>query len=64
MVSVFGLFDANQWLILAAMLGIFIGGIMLNWVNKTIGLKFAFQLFKMKKKSNKDKILLKILIFV
>lgn len=62
MVSVLGLFDANQWLILIAMLGIFIGGIMLNWVNKTIGLKFAFQLFKMKKKSNKGKILLKILV--
>ena len=62
MVNVLGLFDANQYLILIAILGIFIGGIMLNWVNKTIGLKFAFQLFKMKKKRNKDKILLKILV--
>lgn len=54
--------DVNIYILLVAILGLFVGGIMLNWVNKTVGLKFAFMLFKMKKKSNKDKILLKIFL--
>jgi len=50
----------NIWVLLVAFVGLMIGFIMLNWVNKTVGLKYAFMLFKMKKKSNNNKILLKI----
>lgn len=60
--QILGSVDINIWILLIAVIGVFIGGVMLNWVNKTVGLKFAFMLFQMKKKKNKDKILLKIFL--
>jgi hypothetical protein len=50
----------NAWAVFAGVAGLFIGGIMLKWVSSSVGLKFAWQLFMMKKKINKRKILLKI----
>lgn len=48
----------NGYILFIAMIGFFIGIIMLVWVNKTVGLKYAYQLFQMKRK--KGKVLLKI----
>ena len=58
--SVLSSIGVNIWILLVGMAGVFLGGIMLNWVNKTVGLNYAFKLFKMKNKINKDKILLKV----
>jgi len=52
----------NGWIFIFGVCGFFIGMIMYNWVSKTVGFKFAWQLYQMKKKSNKNKILLKILV--
>lgn len=52
----------NGWIMMFGLLGFFVALVLLNWVGKTVSLKFAWQLFQMKKKSNKDKILLKILV--
>lgn len=51
-----------MWVALVAVLAVFVAGIFYNFINKTVGMGFAFKLFKMKKKFNKDKILLKILM--
>ncbi len=61
MTLIYGI-DVNVWILSVAMIFVFIGTIMLVWVNKTVGLKYAFQLFQMKRKHNKNKILLKILL--
>jgi hypothetical protein len=50
----------NVYVLGVAFVGLMIGFIMLNWVNKTVGLGYAFKLYKMKKKNNINKILLKI----
>jgi hypothetical protein len=50
----------NAWAIFVGVVGLIVGGIVIQWVNKSVGLKFAWQLFLMKKKINKRKILLKI----
>jgi len=55
-----GTVDINIWILFVAFLGVMIAGIMLNWVNKTVGLAYAFKLYNMKKKGNQDKVLLKI----
>lgn len=50
----------NMWVAFAAFVAFMIAGIMLVWVNKTVGLGFALKLYKMKAKMNKNKVLLKI----
>ena len=61
MVSIQGL-EINTVILLIGMVGLFAGMIMLTWVNKTVSLSYAFKLFQMKKKKNKNKILLKIFL--
>lgn len=60
MVNILDTIGINIWILLIAMLGLFVGGIMLSWVNKTVGLAYAFKLYQMKRGYNKDKVLLKI----
>ena len=50
----------NYYLSGIAFIGVMIGLIMFNWVNKTVGVSYAFKLYKMKRKGNGNKILLKI----
>jgi len=52
--------NLNLYIIGTGIAGLLLAGISLNWVNKTVGIKYAIQLFKMKSKKNKNKILLKI----
>ena len=49
---ILGNVDINIWILLVAIVGLFIGGIMLSWVNKTVGLSYAFKLYQMKKKGS------------
>jgi len=52
--------NINIYIVGVAFLGMMVGFIMVSWVNKTVGLGYAFKLYKMKKKSNGNKVLLKI----
>jgi len=52
--------NINLWIAGIGVAGVLLGGIALNWINKTVGIKYAVQLYKMKAKKNKNKILLKI----
>lgn len=52
----------NGWIFIFGVCGFFTGLILYNWVSNTVSLKFAWQLYQMKKKANKNKIMLKILV--
>lgn len=52
--------DINIWILFIAFVALFAMMIAINMVNKTVGLGYAWKLFQMTKKANKDKVLLKI----